>query len=200
MNNMLISNENKITLNEVGNYRLVLTATNGCTFTEEFEISHFDLPIIEEIIFQQNSATVIASGNRSILYSMNAIDWQSSSTFTDLTNGLHQFYIKYTDENCIVGPYEGIIPIIHNTISPNGDGMNDLWIIRDLHVFNGQMAKLEIFDRFGKRLFQQESNTQLIWDGKKDGKPLPSSSYWYTIDLPDGRKYTGYINVLNKNE
>lgn len=200
MNNMLISNENKITLNEVGNYRLVLTATNGCTFTEEFEISHFDLPIIEEIIFQQNSATVIASGNRSILYSMNAIDWQSSSTFTDLTNGLHQFYIKYTDENCIVGPYEGIIPIIHNTISPNGDGMNDLWIIRDLHVFTGQMAKLEIFDRFGKRLFQQESNTQLIWDGKKDGKPLPSNSYWYTIDLPDGRKYTGYINVLNKNE
>ena len=198
-NNELISTQSSLTIEQPGIYRLRLKATNGCTSIEEFEISHYDLPVIEEIIFQESSATVIASGNRNILFSMNGIDWQQNNTFTDLANGLHQFYIKYENENCIVGPIEGIIPIIHNTISPNGDGINDQWIIRNLHVFNGQMAKLEIFDRYGKRLFQQESNTQFEWNGKLDGKPIPSTSYWYIIILPDGRKYTGYINVLNKN-
>ena len=98
----------------------------------------------------------------------------------------------------MVGPFDGVIPNIPNTISPNGDSINDFWVIKNLHVFNGQSAKLEIFDRFGFKLFSQESSTEFNWNGKKDGKPLPSTSYWYIIELPDGRKYTGYINVINK--
>lgn len=197
-NGEIISTQNQITITQQGSYQLILTAANGCTYTETFEITHFDLPVIEQIIFQQTSATVIASGDRNILYSMDGNNWQTSNTFDNLAPGLYTFYIKYENENCVVGPVEGIIPLIYNTISPNGDGINDRWVIRNLHVFNGQMAKLEIFDRYGKKLYTQESNTEFVWDGKWDGKPLPSTSYWYTILFPDGRKYTGYINVLNK--
>ncbi|QTV06182.1 T9SS type B sorting domain-containing protein [Faecalibacter bovis] len=198
-NGSIISNERTITLIEPGIYRLTLTASNGCSFTEEFEISHYDLPTITEVIFQQNSAAVIATGNRTILYSMDGITWQTSNIFENLLPGAHYFYIKFETENCIVGPYKGVIPIIVNTITPNGDGINDSWKIKDMDAFNGQNAKLEIFDRYGKLLYKQESNTELSWNGKQNDRPLPSSSYWYMINLPDGRKYTGYINVINKN-
>lgn len=193
-----ISNERIITLSEPGIYRLTLTSANGCTYTEEFEINHYDLPTFVEISFQQNSATIIASGNGTILYSIDNINWQTSNIFDDLLPGIHNFYVKIENENCVVGPFDGVIPNIPNTISPNGDSINDFWVIKNLHVFNGQSAKLEIFDRFGFKLFSQESSTEFNWNGKKDGKPLPSTSYWYIIELPDGRKYTGYINVINK--
>lgn len=194
-----ISTNQTITLSEPGIYRLTLTATNECTYTEEFEVNHYDLPTLVEITFQQNTAIVVATGNRTILYSKDGITWQTNNIFENLSPGVHNFYIKYESENCIVGPVKGLIPIIVNTITPNGDGINDIWYISDMDVFNGENAKLYIFDRYGKRLFSQESNVELSWNGKINGKPIPSTSYWYIIELPDGRKYTGYINVINKN-
>lgn len=194
----IISNDSIISLDEVGNYSLTVTEANGCTFTEEFTVSYYEVPTIVEIRFQSNTASVIANGNRTILYSMDAINWQTNNTFHNLEAGVYKFYVKYEDTPCIIGPKKGLLPIIHNSITPNGDGINDYWTIKNLDVFEGQLAKLEIFDRFGKKLYTQESNTAFEWDGKINGIPLPSTSYWYTIILPDGRNYSGYINVLNK--
>lgn len=197
-NGEIIGNNPSIELNEVGVYQLKITAANGCTYTEEFSIAHYDLPIFDRIIYQQNTAIIRVNGSRLIEYSMDGINWQTSPNFTNLQPGVHSFYFRYANEYCISGPVFGLIPIIHNTITPNGDGINDIWSIKDLDVFNGQNAKLEIFDRYGKSLYKQESNTELFWNGKVDGKPVPSTSYWYTIALPDGRTYTSYINVMNK--
>ncbi|RLZ11995.1 T9SS type B sorting domain-containing protein [Faecalibacter macacae] len=193
-----ISQDSTLIISSPGKYKLIVTARNGCSYTEEFNIQNFELPEIKQIIYNQNSATIIASGNGTILYSIDNINWQTSNIFDNLLPGIHNFYVKIENENCVVGPFDGVIPNIPNTISPNGDSINDFWVIKNLHVFNGQSAKLEIFDRFGFKLFSQESSTEFNWNGKKDGKPLPSTSYWYIIELPDGRKYTGYINVINK--
>ena len=194
----IISTSPTTELDEVGNYSLTITESNGCTFTEEFTISYYDVPTIIEIRFQSNNASVIASGNKPILYSMDAINWQTSNLFNNLTTGVYDFYIKYEENPCIIGPKKGLLPMIHNSITPNGDGINDYWTVKNLDVFDSQNAKLEIFDRFGKKLFSQESNTYFEWNGKLNDTPLPSTSYWYTIVLPDGRNYSGYINVLNK--
>lgn len=129
---------------------------------------------------------------------MDQINWQESNTFENLGFGPFNIYLKYADSDCMIGPFRTIIPKIYNTISPNGDGINEKWSLEDMDVFNGQKADLKIFDRYGKLIYSQQSETSLIWDGKINGKPLPSTSYWYTILFPDGRKYTGYINVLNK--
>lgn len=194
----IISNASTISLDEIGNYSLTITEANGCSYTEEFNVSYYDVPTIVEIRFQSNTAIVIASGSKPILFSMDGINWQTNNTFDNLEAGVYDFYIKYEDTPCIIGPKKGLLPLIYNSITPNGDGINDYWIVKNLDIFDGQNAKLEIFDRFSKKIFSQESNTYFEWNGKFNGVPLPSTSYWYTLKLPDGRTYSGYINVLNK--
>jgi gliding motility-associated-like protein len=68
---------------------------------------------------------------------------------------------------------------IPNSFSPNGDGINDLFIIRGLTA----NTKLMIFNRSGKKLYESV-NYQNDWDGRdNDGNPLDSDTYWYVIFL-----------------
>lgn len=197
-NGEIISTTPSLTTDQIGDYQIILTSANGCSSVTTFTIRYKPMPNFIAVVVHNQNITVEATGTQRILYSMDQINWQDSNTFENLGFGPFDVYLKYADSDCIIGPFRTVIPKIYNTISPNGDGINEKWILEDMDVFNGQKAELQIFDRYGKVIYTQQSNTQLIWDGKTNGKPLPSTSYWYTIKFPDGRKYTGYINVLNK--
>ncbi|WP_415327758.1 T9SS type B sorting domain-containing protein [Chryseobacterium sp. MMS23-Vi53] len=195
----VISTTDTITgVTAVGTYTLTVTANNGCSYTETFEIKHFEVPVIEQIEINGNNATVHATGTRTMVYSLDGITWQSSNMFYNLPTGVYTFYVKYADSDCIV-KQQSVILDIKNAITPNGDGLNDHWIVKDLYVFGGKMSTVKIFDRYQALIFEQSSNTQFFWDGTIKGRAIPTSSYWYVITLPDGRTFTGWILVKNNN-
>ena len=69
---------------------------------------------------------------------------------------------------------------IVNFFSPNGDGMNDTWQVREIERYLDN--EVWIYSRTGRELF----NTKFYnndWDGSLDGKQLPAGSYYYRIDL-----------------
>ena len=107
--------------------------------------------------------------------------------------------MKYEGEDCLSFPKQGIMPDIQNVITPNSDGKNDVWKLKGLHVFDNENSTITIFDRYQKSLYQQSSNTELTWDGIYNGRPLSTDSYWYVIKLPDGRVFTGWILLKNRN-
>jgi gliding motility-associated-like protein len=83
-----------------------------------------------------------------------------------------------------------------NGISPNGDGMNEEWIIDKIELFPNCMV--EIYNRWGELLFQSKGYTQK-WNGTYKGEQLPVGTYYYIINLnnplfPDA--YTGPITIL----
>jgi gliding motility-associated-like protein len=43
-------------------------------------------------------------------------------------------------------------------------------------------ATINIFDRYGKQITTLTISNQ-TWDGTINGKPLPTSDYWYVITL-----------------
>jgi len=49
-------------------------------------------------------------------------------------------------------------------------------------------------DRYGKLLKQMNPNSE-GWDGTYRGKELPSSDYWYRIELADGRMVSGNFTL-----
>ncbi|MBO7586574.1 MAG: gliding motility-associated C-terminal domain-containing protein, partial [Bacteroidales bacterium] len=51
-----------------------------------------------------------------------------------------------------------------NVITPNGDGFNDVFTPRLEGDFLG--LTMEIYDRWGKRVYRQESNDSLSWDAE----------------------------------
>ena len=62
--------------------------------------------------------------------------------------------------------------------TPNGDGFNDTWNIKDLK--NQTNSVIYIYDRYGKIMKQIQPNGS-GWDGTLSGQPVPSDDYWFTI-------------------
>ncbi len=185
-------------MNAVGTYSVTVTADNGCSYTATFEAKYYDVPVIQQMVASGNTYTITATGSQPIVYSIDGITWQSGNVFYNLPTGITTFYVKYIDGKCII-KQDGVILDIKNAITPNGDGANDKWIVRNLHVFGDKKTNVKVFDRYQYLIFEQNTNTQIVWDGTISGRPIPTSSYWYVITLPDGRTFTGWILVKNTN-
>ncbi len=69
---------------------------------------------------------------------------------------------------------------IPNTFSPNGDGINDNWVINGTE--NYPTAEFNVFDRNGNRVFYNKGYTK-NFDGFYNGQLLPVGVYYYIVDL-----------------
>lgn len=106
--------------------------------------------------------------------------FQPSNTFTNLEPG--EYFVNIYDALGDCSPSRvGPIYIINypNYFTPNGDGINDTWNISNLAQQPNSM--ISIFDRYGK-FIKQISPAGIGWDGKYNGKDLPSTDYWFTIE------------------
>ncbi len=84
--------------------------------------------------------------------------------------------------------------LVPNAFSPNGDGINDTWIITNLSVYPG--ATVDVFNRYGQPVFHSE-NSNKAWDGTYNGKALPVGTYYYIIDLKNNEKKTaGSVTIF----
>ncbi len=141
-------------------------------FAENSTLSIFTLPV----------------GN--YLYQLDGGAFQTDSTFQNVSLGQH--YVTVTDvEGCNnVVKIEGIQIIDYpKYFTPNGDGYNDYWKIIGLDSFSKSI--LYIYDRYGKLLKQIDYLSQ-GWDGTYNGKPLPSSDYWFRIDYYENNVFKQY--------
>ncbi|MCT2562191.1 T9SS type B sorting domain-containing protein [Chryseobacterium herbae] len=182
----------------IGNYSLTVTSDNGCSYTGTMELKYFDVPVIQRIDISGVNCTVFATGTKTILYSIDGMTWQASNIFYSLPKEIITFYVKYENEDCIVKREELILNIT-NAITPNGDGRNDTWVVKNLQIFGGKMTNVKVFDRYQALMFEQNTNTQIIWDGTIAGRAIPTATYWYVITLPDGKTYKGWLLVKNND-
>ncbi len=93
-----------------------------------------------------------------------------------------------------------VIPKIRvpSGITPNGDGINDTWVIDMIELFPN--CEVMIFNRWGEKLFYSKGYpTSERWDGTYKGKPLPVGTYYYIIVLHDEAypdPITGPITIM----
>jgi gliding motility-associated-like protein len=84
--------------------------------------------------------------------------------------------------------------IIPNAFSPNGDGVNDYWDIKNLADYPG--ATLNIFDRYGT-LVKSLTGQATRWDGTRGGTPVPVGTYYYVIDPGFKQpKMSGWVLII----
>ncbi|UTN03278.1 cadherin-like beta sandwich domain-containing protein [Flavobacterium bizetiae] len=93
--------------------------------------------------------------------------------------------------------YKGLSPdalVITNILSPNGDGKNDFWVIKDIELFPNN--KVTVYDRAGRIVYSKNSYSN-EWDGSYGGSPLNNDTYYYLIDLgEDLPKIKGFITMI----
>jgi gliding motility-associated-like protein len=83
--------------------------------------------------------------------------------------------------------------MVPNIFSPNGDGVNDTWVIPILDFFPDNNVK--VFNRWGMLVFEADNyNNGNAWDGGD----LPEGAYYYIIQLSlQGDKvYKGHVNIV----
>jgi gliding motility-associated-like protein len=87
------------------------------------------------------------------------------------------------------------IPSIPNTFTPNNDQYNNTWKIKYLDDY--PHARVQVFTRTGKMVFEARNGYTKPWDGTFNGKPLPVDTYYYIIEPESGRKpITGYVTII----
>ncbi len=85
--------------------------------------------------------------------------------------------------------------VIPQIITPNNDGFNDEWRINNIDLYPD--AEVRVFNRWGKLIFGTKNLSDNPWDGRTDGKLVPTDSYHYILYLNDGSKpRSGVISVI----
>lgn len=81
---------------------------------------------------------------------------------------------------------------VYDLFTPNGDGVNDTWVIDHLEVLGDY--EIVVFNRGGIRIFNTR-NYNNDWAGTYNGRDLPEGTYWYVIRT-DEEEFKGAITII----
>lgn len=86
---------------------------------------------------------------------------------------------------------------IPNAISPNGDGVNDVWTIRDLERFPDN--SVIIVNRWGDEIYNSGGPYDNSFGGRWKNNRLPDGTYYYILKIKGdfgSRSYTGPLLIV----
>ncbi|KAB1062887.1 gliding motility-associated C-terminal domain-containing protein, partial [Salibacter halophilus] len=182
-----------------------LTALNLCGFeTDSFSVRVIDTPFVDindayqycdevpveiDLPAQYSYQSMIGvAGNDNIVYSQTGSD----RVVVENEFGCESVY-QVVIEGCAI---EVIIP---NVFTPNGDGLNDGFEIKNL---DGPDFHLRIYNRWGTLVFDNE-NFMKSWDGHINGSPASDGTYYYILEVDPaiqtvGNKHTykGFLELV----
>lgn len=89
--------------------------------------------------------------------------------------------------------------LIPNVFTPNGDGVNDQFLISGLSYCKSY--ELMIFNRWGEEIFETTASSNIFWNGINDTNNESSEGiYFYIIRISDENNksidLTGFVNLL----
>lgn len=86
------------------------------------------------------------------------------------------------------------IVTVSEVITPNSDGINDFWQIKEFWRVNN--ATICIYDYNGFKVFESNGYNN-DWNAKANGQDLPDGAYYYTISFHETEQVqTGSIRVI----
>jgi gliding motility-associated-like protein len=203
--------------NTPGNYPITLTisTTDGCTATstQGVDITFFPLP---EAKFDATPAVTNVFDSRVLFtdQSQNAVSWywdffdgaksieQNPSHYF---NDIGEYTVKLVVTNiagCVDEYLQEIVVnpfYIPNAFTPNADGINDYFFDAG-YVLDVKSYQMEIFNRWGQRVFVTGDYTK-FWTGyDENGKAAPQGVYVYSIEVitRGGKKhqFNGTVTLL----
>jgi gliding motility-associated-like protein len=87
---------------------------------------------------------------------------------------------------------------VPNVFTPNGDLKNDEWVITRQTLSDNIIGQIRVFDQRGVMVYESFTIEQ-PWDGRSNGKTLPSGTYYYSIDISAGAnsvRSKGTVTIL----
>jgi gliding motility-associated-like protein len=116
----------------------------------------------------------------------------SNITVTVESNGIDSDF-DGVDDSCD-GISDSVDPTIPEAFTPNGNNVNDYFVIGKSDVFTER--RLDVFNRYGNLVYSSE-NYQNDWDGTRseNGQALPDGTYYYILTLDGNNIYKGFVYI-----
>jgi gliding motility-associated-like protein len=84
---------------------------------------------------------------------------------------------------------------VPNILTPETSDGFSVWQLEGIQNF--PQLSVDIFNRWGDKVYSKTGGYDKPWDGTTQGKPLPTATYYYVIDKQDGSaKITGSVTVV----
>ena len=193
-----------ISVSAPGIYTVIATNPRGCEKSITFTVSAYLLPATEfsflpDVLDRKNySLECNIPSQTDVMYSWMMGDGSSygpgSTNHHDynLANDSLFYLITLvaTDaHNCTDTSikYVDVIPFIPNVFTPDGDGINDVFM---------PDFDLEIVDRNGMKIYKGNGG----WDGRKNDRPADPDTYFYLINYKNSNEKNitrkGYLTLV----
>jgi large repetitive protein len=201
-------------------YTVTATTAGGCTSTASVTINaDGGLPLFvtnqgcEETIFGSNYVLSVGPMNASFDINDADIEWSLENGTVLSNNGFTFNVTQYVADNNIdisqfplqiratvitpAGCENFAVFVIENSfcnipkgISPNNDTRNDNFNLTGMNI-----KKLSIFNRYGKDVYSKNDYTCEWFGQSDDNKDLPTGTYYYLIELRNGKTETGWVYI-----
>lgn len=189
----------------------IVTATlNSCTAKDTITINVVALPVVDAgpdltSIFG-SAVTLQGSANAS------PVVWTPNQGLNNTTilNPVAtpavttRYYLTATNSSGCTNVDSMLLTVIPycvkpaNAFTPNGDGINDLWIVTS-SLSCIKRIDAAVYNRYGSKVFESRDYRN-TWNGTYNGKPLPDGTYYYVIFyyLVDGTvvRQKGDVTIL----
>lgn len=188
---------------QAGIYKVFLEATNklGCKDTTSKSIL---VPITPVITVNNNTPLVVGTGtNMPVTYSPEVATYvwtpPTNLSCTDCAvpfanpKFTTKYNVKVTDiygcsanqDITITVVCNGKNYFVPNTFSPNGDGVNDVFMPRGSSI--SRVSRMQIFNRWGEIVFEKKdfmvNDATAGWNGTYKGKPANADVYIYVVEF-----------------
>jgi len=189
-----------------GEYSLTVTNEAGCAGSASVTISESN-PVADFQIFPDTvvaPTTLITFVDTSEPGDFDLTNWFwtfGEGTQSNLQNPAHVYtapgtyqivMVVFDSEGCtdeasasVVVKFDFEIP---EGFSPNGDGINDFFVINGLEEFPG--TGFQVFNRWGQEVYRS-----LNYPNNWDGKDAVDGTYFFILNLPNGENLNGTVFI-----
>lgn len=194
-------------------YTVIVTDANGCTGTDNAQVTVNSAPsaaitasqttlnnqilVCHEDSFPSLSAVAPTGGTVSWNYNGTI----STSSSIQVASGAYGIYeVTVTDANLCAN--KSSVEVIedecgltfYNVITPNGDDDNPFFFIKNIETHTNCVVR--IYNRWGNKVYDRSNYKN---DSNAfSGKDLPDGTYFYSVETPDdGKKYNGTVTVIS---
>ena len=203
---------NELTGLDAGTYSVMIKDNvYMCEIADTFMVNQPDSLMLTATVtnddcFENPSGSIdltVSGGTQPYVY-----DWSNFATDQDVYNlAAGSYNVTITDNNnCKLTAGYGVMKdscsydiVVRNVLTPNGDGMNDNWIIDGIQFYPDNTVF--IFNKWGDQVFDAKAYNN-TWNGtRNNGEPLADGTYYYVLKLNGANKaggkneYSGFLMI-----
>jgi gliding motility-associated-like protein len=187
-----------ITVSSPGNYSVTVSNANGCEAVKKFTVTSSGIATItgatiNDFAGNENSVLLQYTGlGSNYEFSLDGNYFQDIPMFTGIAPGNYLAYARDKNGCGLSLPFAVYVLDYPRFFTPNGDGYNDVWNIKNFELF--PKATITIYNRFGK-LLQEINVINPSWNGTYQENELPSDDYWFNLNFGDGKIIKGHFSL-----